>query len=238
VTNAAIVAVLAACTLALNPATVLVFQSQVSRVSATVDVVPGTAKVIVHIKNLSKVPLEAWQVRLEYDLGSGSPSSLDITADTSLDRAIPEILAMGQGPIPPGVTQDRVFVLGGTPTKVSAAIRMAVFDDLSSEGSQDSVAFVFQQRERQAATLGLWIDALESVSGRTPQQAKTSLDSLLASDSRYVADPADAWAKSMRRTISDLVASQATSRFSDSVAALKQRFRAQRDLALRHKQVR
>ena len=96
-------------------------------------------------------------------------------------------------------------------------------------------AFVLGQRERQAKILRLWIDALQTVSGKTPQQAKTTLGNVLGSDPRFMADPTDSWALTLRLHIGELIASpDATSAFSNRVAALKQQFTLQREQALRH----
>jgi hypothetical protein len=80
--NARALAPVGACCLALLGA---VRPPQVSPASlgvqATVDVSPGQSFVRVHIRNLASADLEAWQIRLVYDLGSGLPSTLDITTD-------------------------------------------------------------------------------------------------------------------------------------------------------------
>ncbi len=67
-----IVAALGACCIALDAAgpRAPAVAAQISKASATVDVVPGKPYVIVHLTNLSKVALEARQINVQYDSGS------------------------------------------------------------------------------------------------------------------------------------------------------------------------
>src|SRR5262245_24582699 len=55
-----------------------------SHATASVALVPGESRVIVTVKNVSVVAVEAWRYQLTYDLGSG-PSSMDITVDAGID---------------------------------------------------------------------------------------------------------------------------------------------------------
>jgi hypothetical protein len=199
-----------------------------SRVSTTVDLIPGTAAVLVRITNSSTVPLDAWQIRLLYDVGSESEGNVDITYDGATSE-IP-----GAGPIAPGATRERTFAIGHIPANASVSIRMAVFGDLSSDGSADEIAFVLRQRERQAEVLGRWLDALQTVKGKTPQQAKATLENMLASDPRLKADPSDSWAQALRLDLAGHLASPEGD-LLDRVEAVKQRFARQRARALRSK---
>jgi hypothetical protein len=83
----------------------------VTNAAATVDIASGKPVVTVHLTNLSSVALDAWQLRLVYDLGSGSPATLDITADVVLDMA--DQGSANRGPVPPGGNRDRTYVLVG-----------------------------------------------------------------------------------------------------------------------------
>jgi hypothetical protein len=209
-------------------------QARVTRASATVEPMPGKPLALVHLKNLGSVPIETWQIRLVFDLGSGEPSSLDITVDAALDPAPSETPDRGRGSIFPGATRDKAFALGGTPVSVSVSVLMVGFEDGSWEGSSDERALVFRKRAQHGASLALYADALESVSGQTPQQAKATLRKLLDSDRRFAPDPTDSWAKSLRQTLDELVSlPDVTPQFSARVADLKQRLKSQRDRATR-----
>ena len=200
----------------------------VNRVSTTVDLIPGTAAVVVRITNRSAVPLDAWQIRLLFDVGLQSEGNVDITYDGAIDE-LPHT-----GPIAPGATRERTFGIGHVPVNASVSIRMALFEDLSSFGSLDEIAFVLRQREHQAEVLGLWLNALQSVEGKTPQQGKAILENVLASDPRLTADPTDSWAQALRLNLSELLASPEDG-LLDRLEAVRQRFTRQRDRALRRK---
>ncbi len=111
---------------------------------------------------------------------------------------------------------------------------MALFGDLSWQGSAEQVDFVFGGRERHAQTLQIWIDAFNAVSGKAPEEARAVLQKVLDSENRCA--DADSLAISAREGIAALIqVDDNTHAFSDRVAALKQYFERQCLRALRHK---
>lgn len=88
---------------------------QPPKASATVDLLPGRAKVVVHITNDSKVALEAWQIHLEYDMAGGLTNAIDITTDTCFDST--DSGTPGRGPILPAASRDLTFALAAVPLR-------------------------------------------------------------------------------------------------------------------------
>ena len=221
-------------TLCATAAIPLPSQAQPAKASVTVDLVSGQPTVVVHVTNRSTVELEAWEVRIEYDLGSGVRNSLHVTTDGGFNPPPPG--ATDRGPIQPGATRHETIALGGIPRTASARMVTLLFADFSWEGNEDEVRHVFAQRERRAATLSLWIGALQSVSSRLPAQARAALRAMVRSDSRFTPDESDSWAKAVRIHIDELVeAAISDDVFSGHIAEMTQRFESQRTLALRHK---
>jgi hypothetical protein len=175
-------------------------QAQISRATATVDIVPGKPYVMAHITNLPKVTLDALQIRVDYDAGTGA-QSLDLTFDGGL-----VLYEFPTGlPVPPGATRDEVVDVGGVPFRATVAVRMLLFADLSSEGSPTEVAAVLEQRERHAETLSTWIDVLQVVAGKPTQQGKADLEHVFAAEERRF-DPSDSFALAVRDDIAALLA--------------------------------
>ena len=138
-----------------------VSQAQVQKAVATVDVVLGQPLVIVHLTNKASLDMEAWELRVDYQLVSGSRSTLDITTDTCFNSSPPG--TPGVGAIPGGQTRDESILLPGIPLSASVTVRMSLFEDLSFEGSAEEVSFVRVHRDRHVTTLGTWINALRAV---------------------------------------------------------------------------
>jgi hypothetical protein len=125
--------------------------------------------------------------------------------------------------------------VSGIASSASVEVVTALFTDLSSEGSSEQTKSVFAQRERDAETLKVWIDAFESVNNKPESEGKADLQALLASEERR-ADPSDASATSVRELIKSLMSSSGGSRgFTERVKAQKEIYERQRQLALRHK---
>ena len=201
----------------------------ISKATASVEPVPGQARVVVQIRNLSNVAMEAWRLKVVYDLGPG-PTSVDIVSDAGLDPDFP-----GAGAIGAGTTRRQIVALPGIPVDASVTIVMLILSDGTFEGRKDLRDALLGQRERQAATLSLWIDALQSVSGRQGADAKSQIERIRRSDSRYTPDPLDVWALAMDRRIKELIASREADQLPARLSALLAKYQSQRDLALRHK---
>lgn len=207
-----------------------VSQAQVHNADATVELVLGQPRVIVHLTNKASLAVEAWQLRVNYQLASGEPRTLDVTTDTCFNSA-PR--GTGSGAILSEETRDEIISLPGVPLLASVTVEMLLFEDLSSEGSAGEVRFVRATRERHAQTLGTWISALQAVAGKPDAEAKAVLRDVLATE-RTRADPSDSMAAVTLQTIAELLEpNRAASKFSDQVTALKQRLERQRAPALR-----
>ncbi len=207
-------------------------QTPLSRAVATVELVAGQPTAIVHLTNLSAVPIEAWRIVLTADMGGGARPVRDVMTDVSMTLLSPGSSGY-VGPIAPGEARDLSFVLSAVPLYVSVDVPMLLFQDLSSEGSKQDVAFLLQQRERCAKSLKIWSEALEAAATMPPQQAKRYLRHLLVVE-RQSADASDSWATGLRMTISDLVNSdQSSQAFTDQVNHFKRLFLQTRERALR-----
>jgi len=203
--------------------------SPVSKATGSVELIPGgESSVRVQIRNLSDVPIEAWRYRLSYDVGSG-PSSVDVVSDAGLDPNSP-----GGGAIQPRTTRSQVVALPGIPVNASVAVTMLILSDGTSEGSNEYRDGVFRQRERQAATLNLWIEALESVSGKQGPEARSALERVRRLDKRYTPDPSDSWALAMDQNIRELISSDEVDQLPARLGGLLTKCKSQRDRALRH----
>ncbi len=234
-----LVTIIGACCIALDAAHArparTASQAKISKALATVEPVSGEPKVLVRITNLDNVALEAWEVVVVDDRGGTPRPIIDFTEDTALSPSVNSADGAGRflpGPIAPGQTRDRTFPLSETPVSPSAEIKMLLFEDLSSEGSPEEVSRVLSARERDAATLQVWTDALQTVSDMAPQQAKTHLQKFLSAE-EHRTDSSDGFAKAMRLGIAELIASS-DAKLSERIAALKQLYTWQRERALRH----
>jgi hypothetical protein len=226
-----LVAMLGACCTVLDSRVSAVSQAQVQRAVATVDVVLGEPRVIVHLTNKASLAMEAWELRVDYQLVSGSRSTLDITTDTCFNSSPPG--TPGVGAIPGGQTRDETILLPGIPLSASVTVRMSLFEDLSFEGSAEEVSFVRVHRDRHVTTLGTWINALRAVAGKTDAEAKAVLRDVLASERTRV-DPSDSRAAVTMQTIAEFLESNGSaSKFSDQVTALRQRFERERERGVR-----
>jgi hypothetical protein len=206
-------------------------QAQVQKAVATVELVLGQPRLIVHITNTANVAVEAWQLRVDYQLVSGSRDTLDVTTDTCFNTSPPG--TPGSGAIQSEETREQIIALPDVALSASVTVRMLLFEDLSFEGSAEEVSFVRVQRDRHATTLGTWISALQAVAGKTDAEAKAVLRDVLASE-RTRAEPSDSRAAVTLQTIAALLeTNRSTSTFSDQVTALRQRFERQRERALR-----
>jgi hypothetical protein len=204
----------------------------VQKAFATVESVPGQPRVIVHLTNNASLALDAWQVRVDYQLASGSRSSLYVTSDTYFDTS--PTGTPDSGPIPSQQTRDDTISLPGVPLSTSVTVRMLLFEDLSYEGSAEEVGLVRAQRERHTRTLGTWIDALQAVAGKTDSEAKAVLSDLLASE-KARADPSDSMeAVTLERIVALLQTNRSASPFSDQATTLRQSFERERERAVRH----
>jgi hypothetical protein len=209
----------------------VVSQAQVQKAVATVDLVLGEPRVIVHLTNTASLDMEAWELRVDYQLVSGSRSTLDITTDNCFNSSPPG--TPGVGAIPGGQTRDESILLPGIPLSASVTVRMSLFEDLSFEGSAEEVSFVRVHRDRHVTTLGTWINALRAVAGKTDAEAKAVLRDVLASERTRV-DPSDSRAAVTMQTIAEFLESNGSaSKFSDQVTVLRQRFERERERGVR-----
>jgi hypothetical protein len=206
-------------------------QGDVSKVAADVELVLGKSEVIVRVTNLGTLALEAWSYSVTYALDSGSSTRLDVTVDAFATVGDPMI-----GPINPGETRASIVALPGIPIKGSVRMLMAMWVDLSSEGSPQEKSAVFRSREQTARALEAWIGFLQGASGRSAEEAKGSLRRVLASeDERLRADPSDGNGRLLHRAVEELLTAETDSAFADRLAVLRQKLESQRQLALRHR---
>lgn len=201
----------------------------ISKATASVQMMPGESRVIVSVRNISDVALEAWGFRLEYDLGSG-PSSFDLWSDAGLDPNDPN-----GGVIKPRTTRTKILTLPGIPVSASASVVMLILSDGTFEGAASDRDAVLRDRERNAAVLALWIDTLTAVSGRQGSDAKNEIERLRRADSRYTPDKTNAFALALDLNMKELLAMQGTDQLAARLAALLDKYKAQRERALRHK---
>jgi len=206
-------------------------QAQAQKAIAAVDVVLGQPRVIVHITNNASLALDAWQLRVDYQLASGSRDTLYVTSDTCFDTSPPG--TPGRGAILSGQSRDETISLPDVPLSASVTVRMLLFEDLSFEGSAGEVRSVRAQRERHATNLGTWITALHAVAGKPEVEARAILRDALAS-ARTRADPSDPLAAGTLQRMAELLeADRSASKFSDQATALTQYFERQRERAVR-----
>lgn len=210
-------------------------QTPPAKATATVELLPGLPSVVVRITNLSNVPLEAWQIRLSYDVPSGTRQSFEVTTDTYLEAMNPP---PGRGPIQPGQSREKRLGVGAVPTNAFAEVMMLSFADLSSEGSAEEVAAVLGRRERHAMTLDYWLSALRRASRNPSQGARALLKEAMNADEKTT-DRTDATAQSVRARITELLeGSNDTQGLNSKLISLTQKFERQREQALRHKKKR
>jgi hypothetical protein len=206
-------------------------QAQVQKAVATIDLVLGQPVVTVHLTNKASLAVEAWELRVDYELVSGSRDTLDVTTDTCFNSSPPG--TPGSGAIPAGQTREQTISLPGVPLSASVRVQMLLFEDPSFEGSAEEVSFLRVQRDRHVTTLGTWINALQAVAGKTDAEAKAVLRDVLASE-RSRADPSDSRAAVTLQTIAEFLESnRSASKFSDQVTALRQRFERERERGVR-----
>jgi len=180
-------AILAGCFVAVPSTTAFAFeQANISSASATVTVVPGTAEVVVHLLNEGKVPLEAWDLRIAYELADGTHKVTEVGIDTSSDESDPA--TPGRGAIQPGEIRDRrhVLRLDGEVLSASVIIQMLILEDGTVEGDAGFAKSVFSSRERHAKLLGVWLEALNAASEVSVQEARTVLGRSLESEARRI----------------------------------------------------
>jgi hypothetical protein len=208
-----------------------VSQAPVQKAIATVEPVQGQPRVIVHLTNNASRAVEAWQLRVDYQLASGVSDTLDVTTDACFNASPAGTL--GSGAILSQETRDQTFGLPGVPISVSVTVRMVLFEDLSFEGAADEVSFVRVQRDRHVKTLGTWIDALQAAAGKPDAQATAVLRDVLALESAR-ADRSDSRAAvAVDRIAALLEANPSASKFSDQVTALREYFERQRERGVR-----
>ena len=183
--------------------------------------------IIVRVENLSDVVIEAWHYKITYDVGSG-PLSMEVAIDGGLDPDAPG------GSIPPRSTRNKVLALAGIPVRASATVVMVILADGTFEGPVDHRDDVLRMRERRASVLGLWIEALQAVAGKPAPEAKAELERILQSDKRYVPDPTDSWAIAIDMDMKELLSRSDRDQLPARLSALLERYKLQRERALRH----
>jgi hypothetical protein len=223
----------ACCTVlaALDTRTGAASQAPVQNAVATVEPVPGQPRVIVHLTNNARPAVEAWQLRVDYQLASGARGTLDVTTDSCFNASPPGTL--GSGAILSQETREQTFALPSVPIVASVTVRMVLFEDLSFEGSADEVSSVRVQRDRHVKTLATWIDALQAAAGKPDAEAKAFLRDLLLSENAR-ADRSDSRAAVVLDRIAALLeANRPAPQFSDQVTALREYFASQRERGVR-----
>ncbi len=204
-------------------------------VSATVELPPGEATAIVQLRNEAALPIEAWQIRLTYDVGAGTLIHLDVTTDGYLSLAR-RTAVPGFGPIPPGSTRVTKLVLGGIPASAAVTVRMVVFGDLSSAGDEDEVRAVFSKREAEAAEMEAWATVLQAAVRKPIDQARSFLTAKL--ESLEATGPRDrsSAAKGVQQRVAELVGSATSeAELREQLVDEIQRLRRTAAIALRHK---
>ena len=202
-----------------------------TQASVKAELVKGRADVIVHITNHSKLPIEAWHLRIAYDLGAGAQSQVEVTTDTYLNSGT----VVGRGPVQPGETRQKTFALPGVPISASAMLDMVLFSDLSAKGSPAERSAVFVRREREARSFSTWSNALQEALTKDPTQARAVLKATLASEDKQLGADSDAVFIAMRQSIGELIAAaDSDPSFRKRATDLKQKLDRQREMALRH----
>jgi hypothetical protein len=229
-----VAAILGTCCIALEPASALPFQqSKGLKASATVDLAAGKPEVIVHLRNDSNVPLEAWALQIGYNVGGGSRKTREVGTDTATDEGEPG--TPGRGPILPGETRDERYRVDGEPLSASVTIRMLLFDNGAVEGSTTWADDMLAQRERHAEALGFWIDALNAASRVSLQQARTVLERALASHAHRMGGALGSYAGQSAYERVTWLAGSPDDVLQSRIAQLKERFERVRDRGIRHK---
>jgi hypothetical protein len=187
--------------------------------------------VIVHVTNMASLALEAWQLRVDYQLMSGSRGTVYVTSDTCFDSSPPGTL--GSGAILSQDTREETIPLPDVALSASVTVRMLLFEDLSSEGSADEVSSIRAKRARHVTSLATWTNALRGVAGKTDSEAKAVLRNVLASE-RNRADLSDSRDVATMQMIAELLETNvAASKFPDQVTALRQRLESERERGVR-----
>ncbi len=232
-----VVAILATCSMALEGASMRPpAQSPISKASATIELVPKSPLVIIHVTNLSQAPLDALQMDISSKPTSGLAEVLDLTIDFSSYAGKPG--TPGRGSIQPGETRDVTHGLNSIPVSASVVVRMLLFEGGISEGSEERAEHVIAQRELRAVTFGVLIDALEAASHKPMKEARAGLLGVLASGAvrSRAGQENDSVSKEALVAVTDILRTSDTDAVLKSrIAALKERFEWQRERALRHR---
>ena len=143
----------------------------------TVDVsVEGgaTDEVVIILKNLRSVPLEAWGYQ---EFAPGSTSAMSGFMSETMGTPA---MAPGTGPIAPGETREiRALELARDRPAPTFAPWFAVWEDLVWQGSATERAAIMEGRRLRIESLAFWIAQLKAVTSMTPQAAIQSLRSAL-----------------------------------------------------------
>jgi len=201
----------------------------VSAVSATVELLPDKPLVIVRITNNGEIALDAWEIRLLYTTPSTPRGEMGIASDatSATDYATAQVPSKG--------TRVKTYALDGIATNASVSVTMALFADLSREGDTGQAAFLLAEREKRAVTLTAWLDALQKVAGKTPDEARMAMRAELKNNVKLASRSDDSFAQALRENMSMLIDSGiGESALAERLAALMRNFAAQRDRELRH----
>jgi hypothetical protein len=226
-------AILIICCIAVGAVSGLQVQkSRVLRASATVDILEGQRKLVVHLRNDASVLLEAWSVRIEYDLGK-SHKTMEVGIDTATSEAEPGEIP-DHGPIMPGETRDVQYPVDGEPIKAVVTVQMLMFDDGTVEGDSSWARGMLGRRESDGRALEVWISALNAASGLSAAAARASLGRTLASEAArmHATHGPDPGLSAYQRMQSLLTSSDDV--LLSRIAEAKQRFERVRERELRH----
>jgi hypothetical protein len=152
---------------------------------------------------------------------------MEVTTDVALDLTV-----LG-GPIQPRTVRSEVIALPGIPVTASVRLLMVMLSDDTFEGQPEYRDVVLRGREGRASALNLWIEALQSVSGKQGPEAKSDIERIRRADTRYALAPSDSWALAMGQNIQELLSSD-VDELPARLSALLAKYRLQRDRALRH----
>jgi hypothetical protein len=206
-------------------------QPALTRASATLRIVPGQRMVMVRLTNLGSVTLDAWELRITFDLASGERQSVEVATDTYLtDREAP---FLGQGPVAPGKTKEMAVVLPAQASNAFVEILMLSFEDRSVDGSRERRDAVLARRDRTARNLEFWLQTLRSAAEQNPRQAKATLIGALNSP-EGTPDPTDPTSVVLRNDVAKLAADDG-SEFAARLTALIQRFQRNLNAATTHR---
>jgi hypothetical protein len=197
------------------------------RASATIEVLPGKPEVIVHLRNDAGVVLQAWSVRIEYDLAASRK-----TKEVGVDTATNEVDTPDRGPILPGRIRDVHYYLEAQPTKAAVTVLMAMFEDGSVDGDSSWAHDMLTARERHGRSLEVWIAAFNVALGLPPAQARVLMEQTLATArAQAMEGPEAGYAHYQQvRSILNCPDDELLSRIADA----KERFGRVRDRVLRH----